>query len=168
MITRMNVWEHQVGRAAATFGSVGRSNGYLVPIMSKTDLSFDGRAIASPNGLQDIPIAVGIDSSSWVSAVLLVKLHQKGTWATNGILRVLAQNIMLVPEEPDVVYLSTAAAAAEVTFVFGDAAPALKLTPFTGVIGPMLRVLLRWEQGTVAAGAAQTASISVDLVGRPA
>ena len=75
---------------------------------------------------------------------------------------------MLVPEEPDVVYLSTATAVAEVFFNNSDVAPLLKLTAFAGVIGPMLRILLRWEQGTNAWTGTQTASISIDLVGRPA
>lgn len=164
--SRMGIWEQQVGRRTATFSSAGRANGYLIPVLGKTEVSFDGRNAASV--YQDIPIAVGIDSSEFVSAVLLAKLHTKNTWSGTAFLRILAQNIMLVPEEPDVVYVSSGTAAAEVNFVLGDSAPALKLTQFSGVIGPMLRILLRWEQGTTTLSAAQTASISIDLVGRPA
>ncbi len=166
MITRMNVWEQQVGRAAATFGSVGRANGYLQPIINKTDTSWDGRAAAS----QEIPIATGIDSSAWVSGAVVAKLHAKNAWAnTTTKLIVQVKNIMLVPEEPDIVYVSSATPVASAEFVQGtDNAPALKVVAFTGVIGPMLQVILRWEQGSTAGGAAQTASISVDLVGRPA
>ncbi|MBL9021982.1 MAG: hypothetical protein JNL21_07260 [Myxococcales bacterium] len=166
MITRMNVWEQQVGRTAATFPAIGRSNGYLQTILSKTDTSWDGRLGA----FQEIPVATGVDSSAWVSGVLLAKLHAKNAWAnTSTKLIVQVKNIMLVPEEPDVVYVSSATPVASVEFVQGtDNAPALKLAQFTGPIGPMLQVILRWEQGSTAAGAAQTASVSVDLVGRPA
>jgi hypothetical protein len=160
------VWEQQVGRTNATFPGIGRGNGYLIPILGKTEVAYEGRVAAGV--FQDVPIAVGVDSSEFVSGLLLAKLHTKNTWSASGVLRILAQNIMLVPEEPDVVYLSTATAVAEVTFSNSDVAPALKLTPFTGVIGPMLRILLRWDQGATAWTGTQTASISIDLVGRPA
>lgn len=163
---RRNTWEQQVGRTQATYPGIGRGNGYHIPILGKTDVSFDGRNAASV--YQDIPIAVGIDSSEFVSAVLIGKLHTKNTWSGTAFLRIIAQNIMISPDEPDVVFVAGGTAPAEVNFVNGDAAPALKLTQFTGVIGPMLRILLRWEQGTAVWSAAQTASISVDLVGRPA
>lgn len=166
MITRMNVWEQQVGRAAATFESIGRSNGYLQSIINKTDTSWDGRLGA----FQEIPVATGIDSSAWVSGALVTKLHAKNTWAnTSTKLIVQVKNIMLVPEEPDIVYVSSASPVASAEFVHcTDNAPALKVVAFTGVIGPMLQVILRWEQGSSAGAGAQTASISIDLVGRPA
>ena len=163
---RRAVWEQQVGRTQATYPGLPRGNGYHIPILGKTEVSFDGRNAASV--FQDIPIAVGIDSSEFVSAVLVAKLHTKNTWSTSAFLRILAQNIMISPDEPDVVFVAGGTAPAEVSFVNGDTAPALKLTQFTGVIGPMLRILLRWEQGLTVASGAQTASVSVDLVGRPA
>jgi len=166
IVTRRGVWEQQVGRTNATFPGIGRGNGYLIPILGKTEVAFEGRVAAGV--FQDIPLAVGIDSSEFVSGLLLAKLHAKNTWSTSAVLRLWAQNIMLVPEEPDVVYLSSAAAVAEVTFNNSSVAPALGLTAFTGVIGPMLRVFLRWDQGATAWTGTQTASISVDLVGRPA
>lgn len=167
-VTRRGVWEQQVGRTNATFPGIGRGNGYLVPILGKTEVAYDGRGGTSPPVLQDVPVAVGVDSSEWVSGALIVKLHAKNTWSTTATLRVLVQNIMLVPEEPDVVYLSSATPVAQVDFVNTDVAPALKLTAFSGVIGPMFRVLLRWEQGATALTGPQTASVSIDLVGRPA
>jgi hypothetical protein len=145
---------------------MGRGGGCLFPILSKTDVSFDGRNSGTN---QIVPVAVGIDSSSWVSGVLAVRLHAKNTWATSPArLHVKVQNIMLVPEEPDVVYLASGDVSS-VAFVQGtDSAPLLKVAAFAAPIGPMLRVILEWEQGATAASAAQTASISVDLVGRPA
>ncbi len=170
MITRMNVWEQQVGRAAATFPGIGRSNGYLHSILSKTNVSFDGRNPGVGITTQDIPVAQGIDSSSWVSGLVAVRLHERNTWANGASLKIVVQNIMLVPEEPDVVYVATAADVATVSFtnVGTDNPPILRLTQFAAPIGPMLRVLIRWEQGTTVQAGAQTAAISVDLVGRPA
>ncbi|MBK8937625.1 MAG: hypothetical protein IPM79_08255 [Polyangiaceae bacterium] len=59
----------------------------------------------------------------------------------------LVDNVMIVPEEPDVVFAS-ASPIATVSFVQGsDNAPALKLAVLSAPIGPMLRVTVRWVQG---------------------
>jgi hypothetical protein len=134
----------------------------LLSLLSKTEVTFDGRASTN----QIIPVAVGIDSSSWVSAVVLAKLHAKAGWQTGAQLNARVQNCMLVPEEPDVVYLASGTIGS-VGFLDTEAAPLLKLAQLATPIGPMLRVYLEWTQAAVAA-AGQTASISIDIVGRPA
>ncbi|MBK8937610.1 MAG: hypothetical protein IPM79_08180 [Polyangiaceae bacterium] len=164
MIARAG-FDNVMGRVPATFGGWLRgAGGYLVPILAKTDFSYDGRV----NTNQDAPVAVGVDSSAWVSAVLVVRLHAKNSWATSAQVQVLVDNVMIVPEEPDVVFAS-ASPIATVSFVQGsDNAPALKLAVLSAPIGPMLRVTVRWVQGTTAATATQTVSLGIDLVGRPA
>lgn len=160
-------YDNVAGRVPATFPGLIRGNANLVPVIPKTDFSFDGRS----STLQDVPLATGIDSSSWVSAVLAVRIHAKGTFSATGKAVIMVQNIMLVPEEPDVVYVApTDLTGGNLTIssAAADAAGVLKVLALTGPIGPMLRVLLRFDQGATAAGAAQTFTMSVDLVGRQA
>ncbi len=76
MLNRLG-WDNRAGRAVATYGALAGGNGYLVPIIAKTDFSFDGRAGGTT---QDIPLAVGIDSSAWVSGALIVRIHTRNTW----------------------------------------------------------------------------------------
>jgi hypothetical protein len=165
MVSRLG-FDNRMGRVPATYGfDVGRGgNGYLVPVIPKTDFSFDGRI----NTDQDVPIAVGIDSSAWVSGVILVRVHSRGgTWPTGASLNVLVQNIMLVPEEPDLVFINTTSLLTTAIAITNSTnAGALFVSSLT-TMGPQLRVLLRFSQGPNA-GAAQTISIGVDLVGRPA
>ncbi len=154
-------WDNRVGRAVATYGyDLGsRGNGYLVPIIPKTDFLLDPRSTQ-----QAIPLAVGVDSSQWVSGALVVRIHARGTW--NGSTATVAvENIMLVPEEPDVVFASTATAVATTTDLGVAAVGSLLVVAFTGAIGPMLSVRLLTSG---AATAQNSIAIGVDLVGRPA
>lgn len=175
MLTRLGA-DNIYGRVPATYGGAApRGNGYLVPVIPKTDFSFDGRNAAGV--IQDVPVGTGFDSSSWVSGVLSVRLHAKNTWSATVTLNVYVDNIMLVPEEPDVVFAASynstttgglvGTPVATASFTNADAAPALKIVTLTG-IGPMLRVRVNWVQGTTAAAAPQTVSLGIDLVGRPA
>lgn len=178
MLTRLGA-DNIYGRVPATYGGAApRGNGYLVPVIPKTDFSFDGRTnTIAPFPIQDVPVGTGFDSSSWVSGVLSVRLHAKNTWSSSATLNIYVDNIMLVPEEPDVVfaasYSNTTTGAlvgtpvATASFTNADTAPALKIITLAG-IGPMLRVRVNWVQGTTAAAAQQTVSLGIDLVGRPA
>lgn len=159
-------WDNQRGRVPATFDSTGRGAGYVIPIIPRTDFNFDGRASTS----QYIPVAVGIDASAWVSGVLMVRMHAKNSWGAGTKVQVVVDNILIVPEEPDVIFAPSATLASPVAmaeFVEAtDFAPALKVTALNAPIGSMLRVHVRWVQST--AGTAQTVSLGIDLVGRPA
>ncbi len=165
MLNRLG-FDNRFGRVAATYDMSPRGNGYLVPIIAKSDFAFDARAGASA---QEVPLAVGIDSSSWVSGALVVRVHSRNSWSgTTPVLRVLVENIMLVPEEPDVLFAASAAVASSGDITgSAPAAPGLLVVPFTAPIGPLLRVRLTY---TVAANQAGLNSIAlgVDLVGRPA
>lgn len=166
MMTSRLGFDNLRGRVPATYGGRGAGNGYVIPIIPKTDFSFDGRVSVD----QDIPVAVGVDTSAFVTGVLAVRLHSRGAaWTGTAKLSVMVQNIMLTPEEPDVVFLAPA-----------DLVPALSntITSSTAIgtlfissllaMGPMVRVVVRFNQGATAAGGPQTIAIGVDLVGRPA
>ena len=165
MLSRLG-WENGGGRASATMGGFrGGGSGYLVPIIGKTDFSFDARASGST---QDIPLAVGVDSSAWVSGVLCVRIHARGTWTGTSVLTVLVENIMLVPEEPDVIFAgSQVATSGTINGSTPTTVPGLIVAAFSTPIGPMLRVKLTYSC-TVAQSAANTISLGIDLVGRPA
>ncbi len=164
MLNRLG-FDNRFGRVAATYDMSPRGNGYLVPILPKTDFAFDGRLGTAPVGNQDVPVAVGVDSSSWVSGILAVRLHARNAWLAGNVLSVIVDNIMLAPEEPDVVFAASPSLAT-VTFNNGDNAPLLKTATLTGM-GPMLRVMVRWHPGSANAFSA-TMAIGIDLVGRPA
>ena len=74
---------------------------------------------------------------------------------------------MLVPEEPDVVFAVTSPVVASSTALGSTTPPGLLVVAFASPIGPMLRVRLNYAV-SVAQSAANTISIGVDLVGRPA
>lgn len=160
-------WDNQRGRVPATFDASGRGGGYVVPIIPRTDYSFDGRT----GQQQYVPVAVGVDASSWVSGVLLARMHAKGgTWGAGSKVQVIVDNIMIVPEEPDVIFATSptlASPVATLEFTEGEVAPLLKVSAFSAPIGSMLRVHVRWVQATAAVGP-QTVSLGIDLVGRPA
>ena len=166
----MRIVDHRYGRVAATYGQPSRDNGYFVPVLPKTDFVFDGR-VNSPVAAQEFPVAVGIDSSSWVSAVLLVRVHAKlPTWLGVSSLTVNVDNIMLVPEEPDVIFapnplapIATSPNLGLTTVLPGS----LYVVNFTAPIGPQLRVRLSYLT-TTAGASANTISLGIDLVGRPA
>jgi hypothetical protein len=162
MLDRMG-WDNRVGRAVATYGVSARGDGYVVPIIAKTDFSFDGRAGGTT---QDIPLAVGIDSSAWVSGVLVVRIHARNTWTGTATLSALVENIMLAPEEPDVIFAASTPVASS-TALGTTTPPGLILQAFAAPIGPMLRVRLNYVV-TVAQSAANTISLGIDLLGRPA
>lgn len=83
------------------------------------------------------------------------------------------QNIMLTPEEPDVIFAPTpvppqviGATLASVAIDGNTAAGALLTAPLANM-GPMLRVVGEWAQGSTASAQA-TVSLGIDVVGRPA
>lgn len=163
-------WDNPVGRSAVTYPGLagGRGDGYLIPVIPKSDFSFDARA---GGATQDLPLAVGIDSSSWVSGVLVVRLHARNSWSGTTTLNVIVDNIQLVPEEPDVVFVSSAVtpvATTGATPINGlTTVPSLILVPFTTPIGSLLRVRLNY-QCTAQQTGANTIALGVDLIGRPA
>jgi len=162
MMSRLG-FDNRMGRVPATYGfDVGRGgNGYWVNVIPKTDFSVDGRSTS----IQLVPLAVGIDSSAWVSGALLVRVHAKSSWTGTIVASVVVENIMLVPEEPDVVFAATTALASADLVAAGVGS--LTVAPFTaGNVGAMLRVRISYQ--TTVAASLNTIAIGVDLVGRPA
>jgi len=160
-------FDNRVGQLAEAYDMEPRGNGYLVPIIAKTDFSFDGRTGGS---IQEIPLAVGVDSSDWVSGALIVRIHSRGAWSGGTQdLRILVDNITLAPEEPDVIFGgSSVALVGPITGGSPLTAPALLLASFSAPIGPMLRVRLTYSTAGAAQTGANTIALGVDLIGRPA
>jgi hypothetical protein len=139
-----------------------RSGVGLVPIIAKTDFSFDGRTSTN----QDAVLATGIDSRGWKSGVVVVRLHAKNSWSGSAILSVNVDNVSLDPVDPSVVFVGSRVASPSISS--GATAPLLTVASLNlATIGEQLQVSLRWSQGATPAGAAQTLSISIDLLGRP-
>ena len=161
-------YQREMGRGNATIGraSAGGLVG-LIPIIDKTDFSFDGRTSGST---QSVPLAIGVDSSLWVSGVLVVRLHTKGTWpaGSSGSATVTVESIGLVPEDPSVVFVASPAVVTSSAIVLATTAPFLDVTALTAPIGSLLQVRLLWSQGAGAGTGVHAFSISVALVGRPA
>jgi hypothetical protein len=157
MMNRLG-WTQNVGRTQATFGTRGDGSLY-VPIIQKTQ--FD--ATPATGTTVSFPLAQGVDTSDWVSGVLSVRLHSKNGFPSGGSVKVLAQNIYLDPNEPDVVYAGSLDAA-NITIVT-EAAPLLFTQALGTPIGPMMRVFLQISAPT---SGLLSFAISVDLIGRTA
>jgi hypothetical protein len=149
-----------MGRVRSTFGDAGA--GYTLPVIAKTDFT-----LASGSSLtQNIVVAQGIDSSAWVSGALIVRVHTQPTIAASSSLFVDVENISIVEEEPQLVFVGSNVASSSPAITNATAAGTLILAAFAQPIGPMVRVKLRFVQSaTAAVGLAQ---LSIDLIGRPA
>lgn len=136
--------------------------GSYVRVCPRTTFSFDGRATTT----QDLPLSSPFLTKDWVSGVVSVRLHSKPAWssATSSAL-VVVQNAVQVPDEPNTIY---AADLTTVTIANADAAPKLYTQAISAPIGPSLRVVLRWQQGSAASSSASELTISVDVLGRSA
>lgn len=157
-------WMNQNARLDATYGRLGRNDGYLVSVIPRTDYTFDPR-VSGANSV--IPLVVGVDSSSWVSGMLLVRLHARSAWATGVQAKVIVQNIMLTPDEPDVIFApaTLATSVAQVQIDNSTNAPLLLTAAMTNM-SAMLRVVIELVPGS--STGVNTFSVGVDLVGRPA
>ncbi len=131
-----------------------------VGVVRRVDLSFDGRA----DSTEEVPLATGVLSDDWVSAVLVVTLHAKSAWApASPLLWIVARNVSLSADEPDVVFIGDAVASVRISD--GDA-PASVQVEALGPSGASLQVIARWTQGAVEGAGPHRATLSVDLVGR--
>ncbi len=144
----------------------------VVSIVRRQLYSFDGR-IAST---QTAVLAKGIDTSWWRSGVLAVVLHAKGAWttstgaATNATLIIKARAVRLDEDAPEVNFQNqTELLVAQVgPIVSSTSAPRYLLANFNAPWSQELQVDLELKQGSLAAGGAQTATLSIHLVGRGA
>ena len=135
-------------------------NGSFVRVIPKTSFSFDGRASTT----QEIPLTAPFWTRDWSSGVVSVRLHDKANFTGTASAQVVVQNAVLVPDEPQTIYAADLGTG--ITIASGDAAPKLYTAAISSPIGPMLRLVLRWIQGTAASTTLQTMAISVDVLGR--
>ncbi len=124
----------------------------------KFTLTMDGRASTT----QSIPLTAPASTANWVSGVISVRLHEKSWTTGTATPSIVVQNVVQTPDDPSVIY---AADLTSVQIAVADAAPKLYTTSLSTPIGPMLRLLLKWDQGATAT-TALTFAISIDVVGR--
>jgi hypothetical protein len=131
-----------------------------VDVVRMQSFSLDTRS----DQTQDWPIAVGIDATSWASAVLVVIVHRIGAWESDTRLQIVVDPIDLDPDDPKQIFLGptvgsvvlSASSKPETCHAANLAAP----------WGKYLRVALRPEQRTIEATAEQTCTLTVLLIGR--
>jgi hypothetical protein len=140
--------------------------GVRVPVVSKYDFSFDGRTSTT----QQVVLARRIDTVDFVSLVLEVWLHSKGSWSATAQAVVAVQNVVIPVEEPQTSFLEGSGSTdlASVTIAASDGAPRLYLARTSTTPGQSVRVVLRFSQGGTTAGGAQDMSLGIALVGRDA
>lgn len=162
-------FDQRAGRVAATFGAAQSngagarrgSNAAYVEVIPKTDFQLAGATGAGVFEL--LPLAVGIDSTDWVSAILEVRVHTKSSWTGTQTLAVVVDNIALVPEEPQTLFVATASPASlDITSL---AAGGFNVAQLTTPIGSLLRVALKLTT-TAAPSSINAIALSVNLVGR--
>ena len=139
--------------------------GKLIVVTQEIDLAFDGRAAGAGTTDQDAVLARIIPTFEWESGLIIVRMHAKASWSGTAAAQVLVQNVQIPPEEPQTLFVVTAPIAT-VPIANGDAAPKVYTYALSSPIGPAVRVLFRWQQGTSPGAGPQTISISADLVGR--
>ncbi len=171
--------EHPQAQPAApeygleTLGEFGPTS-VSVPVVRAQKYSFDGRG---GGGDEVVVLADGIDASWWVSGALHVILHSKNDWltgagaATTGSLAVEVIPVRLAEDSPDTTYVSAGGGAgggavASATISAASTSKTYQVAALSGAFGPSLRVQLRFTQGALAAGSPQTATLTVELLGR--
>ena len=132
----------------------------IVSVARHLDLSFDGKAFSE----QLVPLATGIDGSPWVSAVLSVMIHSLNLWATSDTrLRIEVHAVELSPDEPDVVFEGPPLGQVEIC---GDQTGPGLFSAALATTAAHVRVRARWIQADTEGAGPQTATISVQLIGR--
>ncbi len=143
----------------------------VLPIVRRQLFSFDGRASGTT---ETIVVANGTDAPWWVSGAVLVVLHAKNAWLTGvggnttGRLNVDVVNMRVADEEPGLIISDEARFTTSTSIVASTNAPLTTINSLVTPFGPQLYVRLRFLQGVTAAAAAQTATLSVYLIGRGA
>lgn len=149
-------------RTLSNWAGSGSSGGYVVPVIPKTDMNINANAGGANSVV--VTLAQGIDSTAWVSGVLVVRYHTRGTFtATNATVTV--DNCSIVDDDPSVIFATGTPISTSTAFTSASPVPFLSVTALSAPIGPQLRVLLNVNQGTVGNN---IFSLSVDLIGRPA
>lgn len=134
-------------------------------LVHETTFGWAGRA----HSVQLVTLVRRIDSASFATGCLSVRVHSKTSWSSTAVLRVILQNVAPTPDDPSKPFPGSNVATVNVPSA--ATAPLLFTAELDDApLGPWLRLFLRWEQGATDAGAGvrQDVSLSVDLLGRPA
>jgi len=132
----------------------------LVRIIPKLDYALHPAA----GQTEDIVLAKYVDTTLWVSGVLIVRVHAASLSAAQAF-HVKVQTTSFAEEDPASTFVYTSTDVALVT-INTSSAPALLRDSFTAPFGAQVRVILRAAQAREAA--AMSCEIGVDLVGRQA
>jgi len=140
----------------------GCATGGLVRITPKLEYTLN----PADSQTVDIVLAKYVDTTLWVSGVLVVRVHA-ATVGTGQSFQVKVQSTSFAEEEPasDFVYTATDVAAVTIN-TSTPAAPTLLRDVFAAPIAAQVGVILRATQGT--GGSSLSCTLGVDLVGRQA
>jgi hypothetical protein len=131
-----------------------------VEVVRMQSFSFDTRSLQ----VQSWPIAVGIDATTWASAVLVVAVHQINTWVSDTRLQITVDPIELDPDDPKQIFASFSVAT--IRLDSSTQAGTSRLENLAQPWGSKLRVTLSPLQGAVEAITEQRCTLSIWLVGR--
>ena len=131
-------------------------------VIPRTQYTFHGSTVGGV--ATAIPLLIRVDSSAWVTSVLLVRLHAKTFPSATSSAVVDVLNEAYTPDDPAIAFLSDIARASA-TIPNGATAPKLYLTSLAQPIGAMVRVVLRFYQGATNAGLSKL-TLSAALIGR--
>ncbi len=139
----------------------GTGAGAVVRVCPRTSFSLPSNA----NGIVATwVLAKYIDTSYWVSAILVVKVHLSNL-AGGQLLDFLVYNASYSEEDPAQDFVGTSSLI-PTTRLSTSTSPQLIVGAFSSAAAEQVRVVVQGTQ--TAGGAAMSATISVDLIGRPA
>ena len=144
----------------------GTGSGAVVRCCPKTTFSAVAGAGAGGPFPNDIVVVKYLETAMWVSGALVARLHSRSVMAANQYFDVYVYPTSYCDEDPSLDFVGTSNIATVRIDMTTPAAPGLLTSPFTGAIPEHVRVVLRTTQTN--GGAAFSAAIGIDLIGRPA
>jgi len=131
-----------------------------VEVLRSAEVGFANRS----EQRQRWPVAVGVEASTWVSAVLVVGVHQKSEWVEKSGLSVSVEAVELDPDAPQELFVGTQRAVVELDQ--NTSTPSCSVVALSPPWGSKLAVFLEPNQIGRAPTETQTCTLSVWLVGR--
>ncbi len=161
-------YELNVGRIAGMASMGGGGNGWVVPIADKNLFTFTG---STAGGAIDVNLAQTINSTGWVSGVLVTRVFTAPTFSATGTLNIYVVNSFVAPDDPATLFgpatPTTTFVSKSMNIISTTAAGVLDVVALNSApIGPSLRVFMEYSQGATAGGGNVT--LGIMLVGRPA
>jgi hypothetical protein len=133
----------------------------VIEIIPKTLFSFEGRQ----NSTQDVVLAERVPSVPYASGTFEVMVFSLTGVSSSAVAQVTVSNESEEPEDPGA-FFTGSSAIATVSINSSTQPPVLLAAQLTGPIGSMLRVRLRWLQGSSEAAEPQKLTIAANLVMR--